>query len=272
MEAAAGEVAKGLTVQPTANSRIIQLSYVSPDAGEAARLVNAFAASYIQLTLDRKYDATIAARDFLEERIATVRDDVNEAERELVHMRRLTASFCLAVKAEKAAAIRPALPGIRCPRLIRPWPKRSKSGSPPSNAIARPPLSGEVNASTAALRQELASVQAEYEEKSTYLQDSFPDMVRLRTRIDELNRQITSETYRSVAALRAEYQAALAEENTLRSRVSQLSSDALSEREIRSSTISSSANSIPTAALYDALLERYNEVSVAAVSARRKLR
>lgn len=263
VEAAASSIAGGLSVQPAANSRIIELSYVSADPAEAARLVNGFSTSYVQLTLDRKYEATIAARDFLEERIATVRADVNDAERELVDYAQANGIVLLggegpdgegttgSLTSSSLAALNTGLADAQQRRITAEQRYRQASSI------------GEVNNSTAALRQELASLQAEYEEKSTYLQDSFPDMVRLRTRIDELNRQIESETSRSVDALRAEYQAALAEENSLRSRVAQLSSEALGEREdsIQYNILQRELDT--NRALYEALLSRYNEVSVA---------
>lgn len=263
VEVAASAVAGGLTVQPTANSRLIQLSYVSPDPQEAARLVNGFTSSYIQLTLDRKYEATIAARDFLEERIASVRSEVNEAERELVAYAKANGIILLgegvdgeggggSLTGNSLTSLNAALAAAQQKRITAEQRYRQASSL------------SEVNASTAELRQQLATVQAEYEEKSTYLQDSFPDMVRLRTRINELNSQINRETSRSVAALRAEYQAALAEENALRSRVGQLSSDALGEQEdsIQYNILQRELDT--NRGLYDALLERYNEVSVAA--------
>ncbi|MGB3795501.1 MAG: polysaccharide biosynthesis tyrosine autokinase [Alteraurantiacibacter sp.] len=264
VEAVAGELAKSLSVQPTANSRIIELSYVSPDSGRAARLVNGFAASYIQLTLDRKYDATVAARDFLEERIATVRDDVNNAERELVQYAQANGIIMLGGENGNGDGSNVSLTGNTLSTINSALAEAQQKRITAEQRYRQASSINETNSSTAALRQELATVRAEYEEKSTYLQDSFPEMVRLRSRIDELTRQISSEAGRSVAALRAEYQAALAEENSLRSRVNQLSSAALSEREdsIQYNILQRELDT--NRALYDALLSRFNEVSVAA--------
>ncbi|WP_338243068.1 GumC family protein [Aurantiacibacter hainanensis] len=263
VSSAAGAIATSLTVQPEANSRLIALSYVSPEPTEAARLANAFATSYIQLTLDRKYEATIAARDFLEERIATVRDEVNRAERELVDYAQANGIVLLGGQGEDGEGGGGSLTSNSLTSLNSALAAAQQKRITAEQRYRQAGSIGEVNASTAQLRQELASLQAEYEEKSTYLQESFPDMVRLRTRIEELNRQISSETSRSVAALRAEYQAALAEENSLRSRVSQLSSAALNEQEdsIQYNILQRELDT--NRALYDALLSRYNEVSVA---------
>ncbi|MWV26954.1 GumC family protein [Aurantiacibacter rhizosphaerae] len=264
VEAAATSIGKGLAVQPTANSRLIELSYISPDPREAARLVNGFTDSYIQLTLDRKYEATIAARDFLEERIAAVRDEVNIAERELVDYAKANGIVMLGGEGPDSEGSTGSLTGDSLSSLNAALAAAQQKRITAEQRFRQASSIGEVNNSTAQLRQELASLQAEYREKSTYLQDSFPDLVRLRTRIDELERQISSETSRSVAALRAEYQAAQAEENSLQTRVAQLSSEALGEREdsIQYNILQRELDTNRT--LYDALLSRYNEVSVAA--------
>lgn len=259
----AGSVGAGLTVQPEVNSRIIELSYVSAEPSEAAQRVNAFAESYIQLTLDRKYEATIAARDFLEERIATVRDNVNDAERELVNYAQAN-GIVIVDSGEGGESGTGSLTGDSLASLNAALTSAQQRRIAAEQRFRQAGSISETNASTSALRQELAGLQAEYREKSTFLQDSFPDMVRLRTRIEELERQIDSEASRSVAALRAEYQAAQAEENSLRSRVTQLSSQALNERgdSIQYNILQRELDT--NRALYDALLSRYNEVSVAA--------
>ena len=259
----AASIGEALTVKPAANSRLIELSYVSPDPAEAARSVNAFAEAYIQLTLDRKYEATIAARDFLEERIATVRASVNDAERELVNYAQAN-GIILVEDGENSEGGTGSLTGDSLASLNSALAAAQQRRIAAEQRFRQAGSISESNASTAALRQELAGLRAEYREKSTYLQDSFPDMVRLQTRIDELEQQINTESSRSVAALRAEFEAARAEETALRSRVSQLSSQALDERgdSIQYNILQRELET--NRALYDALLSRYNEVSVAA--------
>lgn len=87
-------------------------------------------------------------------------------------------------------------------------------------------------------------------------------MARLKSRIDELGRQISSENSRAVGTIGAEYRAALAEEQALSAKVSQLSGSALTEREdtIQYNILQRELDT--SRSLYDALLERYNEVGV----------
>ena len=95
-----------------------------------------------------------------------------------------------------------------------------------------------------------------------------PDMLSLRSRIDELDRQINQE--RSAVAsgrtttLLADYRGALSAENALRARVAQLKGSVLDLRG-RSIQYNILQRELDTnRGLYDALLQRYKEVGVAA--------
>jgi succinoglycan biosynthesis transport protein ExoP len=259
----AGSVAQGLTVKPSPDSRLVELSYVSDDPREAAKLANGFATSFIDLTLDRKYEATVSARKFLETRIKTVREEINEAERKLVAYAKANGIIILpgsteggedagtsTLTGESLGALNAALAAAQQKRIAAETRFR-QAGSLTEGA-----------ANSASLRQEKAQLEAEYKDKSTYLQDSFPEMQRLKNRIDELDRQIRTENSRAAGAIGAEYRAALAEEQTLQAKVSQLSGSALSEREdtIQYNILKRELDT--SRSLYDALLERYNEVGV----------
>ncbi|MWV28951.1 GumC family protein [Aurantiacibacter rhizosphaerae] len=165
--AIASEIADGLSVDTTENSRIIELSYVSPDAGRAAHLVNGFANSYIQLALDRKYDATVAARDFLEKRIDTVREEMNGAERDLVRYAQANGIILLGGEGGESAGSGNSLTGNTLTSINAALAEAQQKRITAEQRFRQASSIGETNTSTAALRQELASVKAEYEEKST---------------------------------------------------------------------------------------------------------
>lgn len=258
----AANIATGLTVKPSPDSRLVELSYESESPQEAAKLANGFAKSFIDLTLDRKYEATTSARKFLEERIKTVREDMNQAERELVAYAKANGIILLpsgngeegagtsTLTGESLGALNSALAVAQQKRIAAEGRYR-QAGSLTEGA-----------ANSSALRQEKAGLEAEYREKSTYLKESFPEMARLKSRIDELDRQIRNENSRAVGTIGAEYRAALAEEQALSAKVSQLSGSALTEREdtIQYNILQRELDT--SRSLYDALLERYNEVGV----------
>jgi len=115
--------------------------------------------------------------------------------------------------------------------------------------------------------QQLAGLQAEYQNRLSVFQPDYPDMVRLRAQITSLEQAIQQEAsnVRSGRAgtTRADYQAALAEERGLQAQVAQLRGEVLN---LRGRTIQYNIlqRDVDTnRALYDALLQRYKEIGVA---------
>jgi capsular exopolysaccharide synthesis family protein len=128
-------------------------------------------------------------------------------------------------------------------------------------------MTADVTASTQALRQSRASLQAEYQDKRTLMKPDHPDMLALQSRIDELDRQIARENSQAASGrsntLLADYRSALAAESALRSRVAGLKGDVLNLRG-RSIQYNILQREVDTnRSLYDALLQRYKEVGVA---------
>jgi uncharacterized protein involved in exopolysaccharide biosynthesis len=78
---ATGKVMAGLTIDPVRASRLVKVSYDSPNPAVAARIANAVAASFIAWNLERRYDASAAARRFLEDRLQQTRDALEASQR-----------------------------------------------------------------------------------------------------------------------------------------------------------------------------------------------
>ncbi|MCP4767064.1 MAG: exopolysaccharide biosynthesis protein, partial [Gammaproteobacteria bacterium] len=73
-----------LSVAPISNSRLVRLYYESPDPAEAALVANAIAASFVDMSLERRFEASAYAKGFLEERLKQVRADLEDSERAMV--------------------------------------------------------------------------------------------------------------------------------------------------------------------------------------------
>jgi succinoglycan biosynthesis transport protein ExoP len=265
IKSAAAGLAGSISVEPVPDSRLVNLTYTADDPREAARIVNAYAKAYVQSNLDRRYEATESTRQFLKERLDATRVALNDAESKLVAYARTNnlvdipgttgedgeSSGGSSLSGASLGSLNSALAEAQQRRIAA--EQRFRQGS----AIS------EVNQSTTALRAEKAKLETEYAEKSNYFQDSYPDMVRLRSSINALDREIRAESSRASGSVRANYQAALAEEKALRTRVQQLSSDVLDNRE-RSIQYNMLQRELDTnRTLYDALLDRYNKVGVA---------
>jgi capsular exopolysaccharide synthesis family protein len=125
----------------------------------------------------------------------------------------------------------------------------------------------EIAERTSGLRNQLAVLQAQYQEKLATFKPDYPDMLQLRSRIDSLEQALRDEAGTTQASragtLRVEYLAALNEERGLQARVGQLKSEVLNLRG-RSIQYNILQRDVDTnRSLYDALLQRYKEIGVA---------
>ena len=75
---------KHLHVVPTVNSRLVKVSYDSPDPFLAQQVVNAVADAFISSNLERRFEASSYARRFLGEQLGQLRDKLQNAYRAVV--------------------------------------------------------------------------------------------------------------------------------------------------------------------------------------------
>ncbi|MGY6552434.1 MAG: GumC family protein [Erythrobacter sp.] len=257
LDASAAGLAASIRVFPVPDSRLVNLSFASASPQQAADVVNAYAEAFLESNLERRFKATEQARNFLSERLQAQREQLNNAERQLVDYARANGIIMPTVTGQDGGAtlnasalstINAALSSAQ-QRRITAEERFRQGGSITTTQV-----------STAALRSQKATLEAEYREKSTYLLPDFPEMVTLREKISAVSDAIAQENSSASEALRAEYAAALAEENSLKARVDELSRGVLSEQErsVEYNVLQRELDSTRT--LYEALLARYNEI------------
>src|SRR5207247_254576 len=85
----------GLTITPVRYSRLVDVKYQSPSPRIAAQVANALAKSYIEQNLEFKFLASKEASDWLGERLAEQRKQVEASEQALQHYREQTDAVSL---------------------------------------------------------------------------------------------------------------------------------------------------------------------------------
>ena len=267
---AAGKVAGGLTVDAPEEGQLIGISYVSDSPALAAEIVNGFADSFIRSNLERRYEASDYARTFLERQIVKTRADLERSERQLVGYAQSQGIINTGSPAGGNSGDVASLQGASLVALNNALAEATTRRIAAEGAYRGARAAGntvDVNTSTQAMRQAKAALEAEYQEKRTLMKPEHPDMLSLRSRIEELDRQMRIETAQVVGGrsntLLAEYQAAAAAERALQARVGGLKGSVLNLRG-RSIQYTILQREVDTnRALYDALLQRYKEIGVA---------
>ena len=271
LDRATSLVASGLNVEAPEEGQLISFSFDAESPQLSAAIANQIAESFINSNLQRRYEASAYARKFLEKQIAKTRADLERSERQLVGYAQAqgiintgsgesgsTPTDANSIQGESLIAINRALADATARRVAAEGAYRS------GIAVG---ATADVNASTQALRQTRATLEAEYQDKRNLMKPDHPDMLSLRSRIDELDRQITRESSQASSGhantLLAEYRGALAAENALQGRVAALKGSVLDLRG-RSIQYNILQREVDTnRSLYDALLQRYKEVGVA---------
>ena len=267
---AAAILAGNFTVDPIPESRLVKISYSSPSPDLAARIVNGFADAFINTNLERRYDASSYARNFLQNQIGKVKSELEKSEKQLVTYAQQQGIINTARGEDGPSGDTGSLPGeslVALNSALAEAQTKRFAAEQRFRSIARQGDVAEVNSSTADLRGQRAALEAEYQDKLRSFKPEYPDMQRLRARMDALSQQIQREagmvaSGRSASAF-AEYKAAIAAESQLRSRVAQLKGEVLNLRG-RSIQYNILQREVDTnRSLYDALLQRYKEIGVA---------
>ena len=270
LKAATDKVSDGLSVEAPEEGQLIEFSFVAESPQLAAAIANQIAESFINANLQRRYEASAYARNFLEKQIAKTRADLERSERQLVAYAQAQGIITTSVDEDgKPAGDTGSLQGESLVALNRALAEATARRVAAEGAYRSAGLSGalDANQNTQVLRQSRASLEAEYQDKRTLMKPDHPDMLSLRSRIEELDKQIAREGSAAaggrVSSLLAEFRAAASAERALQGRVAALKGSVLDLRG-RSIQYNILQREVDTnRSLYDALLQRYKEVGVA---------
>jgi capsular exopolysaccharide synthesis family protein len=258
-----GALLGNLTVSPLPDSRLVRISYDSTKPQEAAAVVNAIAENYINMTLERRYDATAYAKKFLEERIKQVRANLEDSERRLTAYARereiVDIDDKLGNLLQTLNAMNEKLVGVEAQR-IEAESQYSRSLEGKGLAAHKVLESGTIQM----LKAQKGELEVEYQEQLKVYKPGYPKMQQLRRQIGEIDQQINEEIASIGDAVKTGYEAKVQEQAALQARVSEVKTELL-ELQNRSTDFQALKREVNTnRELYDGLLQRMKEVGVVA--------
>jgi succinoglycan biosynthesis transport protein ExoP len=260
-----------LSVSPVRGSRLVSVGYDNPNPVVAARIANGFAENFIQSNLDRKFESSSYARQFLEERIAQTKERLESAERQLVayatnqqiiNVREPSegagaGSATESLISNNLVALNSALARSRAERVAAEerWRSASTSDLMTLHEVLQ-------NLTIQRLTEQRALLDAEYQQKLSIYQPDYPEMLQLKARIDETDGQIRTVAGNIRSSIRSQYEIAASQERSLQAQVNGLTGDVLDlrDRSIQYNILQRELDTTRT--LYEALLQRYKEVGV----------
>ncbi|MEI6641215.1 MAG: polysaccharide biosynthesis tyrosine autokinase [Novosphingobium sp.] len=254
------------------NTRLATVSFNSTQPEMAARVANTFASEFIQSNLQRRFDSSAYAREFIAGQLADARAKLEVSERELnayarqvglirdrdnagADQRRGNAS----VTNTSLLEINSAANQAKASRIVAEQRWRLVSGG---NVLNSPDVLA--NPAIASLLTERARNMAELErQRANHLED-YPTVQQLRAQVGVIDAQLDNVARNIRAAVKQQYDAAVQAEQSLANQVSKLKGLSLEEQDrlVQYRLLEREADTNRT--VYEGLLQRYKELNAAA--------
>ena len=259
--AVVGAFAGSVTVEPVRRSRLVRLHFDSTDPFFAAKAVNTLAQSFININLERRFEASAYAKTFLEEKLAQTKARLEDSERELVKFSRELEIFNFdekqSISAQNLQEFNTAVAKAEQDRIKAEVLYKQAQERPDSlpNALD--------NRHILQLKDAKSKVEAEYQENLKVYKPAFPKMQQLQAQIADLDKQLDAEYDELRRAALANFKSARNQEVLLKERLGGAKQQLLDlqQRSIRYSILKREVDT--NRQLYDGLLQRLKEIGVA---------
>jgi len=203
-----------LKVFPVRETKLVEVSYISPSPVLAAEIINTLAEEFINFSIEKRYDATQQASDFLSEQIANLREDLAAKEKELQRYGKEKELFFLTdtenTAINKFADLIDAFTKAQIDRINAEAAYRELKEL---NVNALPHFVN--NAMIQNLKTEYTRMKNEYEEKSKTFKSNYPGMIELKAKLDSMREELKTEIKKAVDAAESEYRSARKKELSL---------------------------------------------------------
>lgn len=259
-----GRFQGGINIEPVRNSRLVEVSYDSPDPDFSTKAANAIAEGFMASNLEHGFEASAYAKSYLEDRLQELKLKLEDSERKLVTFAQkeqiISSGDSTATLTEQnLGSINAALSKAKEERI------RVESRWRQAQAATGASLPADMltNSSIRPLQESRSKLKADYQDKLRLFKPDYPSMLQLKGQIDELDKQIAAEVNNIKSSIHAEYQAALGQENLLAAQLGGLKVDVL-DLQGRSIQYNIYKRDVDTnRQLYDGLLQRYKEIGIA---------
>ena len=255
-----------LTVSPIRSSRLVDLRFRLPDPELATQVVNALAKTYIEQNLEYKFVASQEASDWLGERLAEQRKQVEQAEAALQQYREKNDAISLEdrenIVVQKLADLNAAVTLAKTERFQK-QAVYNQLQSLQKNRGALDSFPAILsNSYIQQQKAELAQLQSQHTQLSEKLGEKHPEIIKTRSAIQLAQMKLDGEVAKVVQSVRNEYQAALAKENSLIGALSQQKGEAqtMNRKAIDYGVLDRDVES--SKQIYESLLQRAKETGV----------
>lgn len=270
---AIGLVRGHLGVDVPRNTRIVPLRFSSGSPAMSAKIVNSYAEQLIQSNLQRKFDSSAYARDFVSDQLSAAKERLEESERALNDYSRTTglirvptgssdetnAGQGTSITTASLVQLNQSANQAKAARIAA--EARWNAVSRADLFSSQPVLDDETVSALMARKGQVEAMLAE--ERATRLEDH-PAVEAREAELAKIQAELRRVANNVRQSVRADYDAARAAEAQLMNQVNALKSDTLSEQDTSVQFALLAREADTNRQLYEELLQRFKELNAAA--------
>lgn len=185
-------LSRGLAVEPSRGSNVINITFVNPDPAFAAAAANAFAQAYMDTSVELRIEPAKQSALWLDEQTKTLRNTLEAAQARLSKYQQEKGIVVTDERLDQETARFNALVGqlsAAQSELVETSTRTRNSGSELSPDVQQSP-------SVQALRSQLSSAEAKLSEISSVVGPNHPQRQALEAQLRELRQQLAAEVRR----------------------------------------------------------------------------
>lgn len=253
----------GLRIVTVPNTRVMEIHYTSSDPKMAATIVNTLIDTYIERNIRMRFESATQATDWLSRQLADLQVKVEVSQEKLVAYQKEHGIIGTDDKTNlittKLGELNTELSAAEADRIHKQALYQFASSGNVDHSIT-----DEKASLLNKLREEQINIKNQYAQASVQFGPSYPKLVELKSRLDQVEKDLQAETQKSVTRMQNDYLAALQREKMLRAAFEAQKAEAnkLNENAIEYNLLKRDADA--NRQLYEGLLQRLKEAGISA--------
>lgn len=252
-----------LEVKPVRSTSLVDVTFSTPDPELSARLANAHAYAYVRYGMELRSETNDEALEFLQKKLVDLKERVEQSEASLNNYRRDKGIISVDDKenviVDRLVDLNKRLTEAEAERIGL----QAQVQTIQNNKFDSLPVINN-SAVIQGLKQQIAKYVADYASLAKEFKPGYPPLDNLKTRLDESQQRLREEIRNEVKTINSAYTAAKNKEAELRS---QMNAQKQTTLDLKDSAVQYGilAREVDTnRQLYDSVLQRIKEMSVAA--------
>jgi len=220
-----------LQIEPIMKSHLVNISFLAHDPALAARVANTLAEQYIQHNIKLKYDASISASDWLNQNVGDLKKKMEDSEEALHSYKEQNKIVSLEERqniiVQKLSELNSAVTEAKTKRIsLETLYNQANKFKDNEDALESLP-SVMNNALILELKKNYIALLGEYNRESKQYGVKHPNIIKISSQMQALEKKINSEVQKIVNSIKTEYEIAVAQEGVLIEALNQQKEEAL---------------------------------------------